>query len=149
MSKIGKIKQQFINLLTTNHEPKQIALGVAIGVFIGISPLYGLQTAIALLIVLLMPKINKVSVILGTQVSLPPAYIFICLINHRIGKFVLRKPYSPLSLPALGDFTWENLIDTFMSLSVGSFIFGMICSILVYFLTLNIVVILRSKRNRK
>jgi len=149
MSKIEKIKQQIKGFITANHEPKQIALGVAIGVFIGISPLYGLQTAIALLIVLLMPKINKVSVILGTQISLPPIYIFICLINHRIGKFVLRKPCSPLSLPALGDFTRGNLIDTFMSLSVGSFIFGMICSTLVYFLTLNIVVILRSKRNRK
>ncbi len=149
MSKIGKIKQQFINLLTTNHEPKQIALGVAIGVFIGISPFYGLQTCIALLVALLILKINKLSIILGTQISLPPIYIFILCINYQIGKFVLCKPYSPLSLSALRDFTYEKFIDIFIALSVGSVIFGIICSILVYFLTLKIVVILRNKRNKE
>ncbi len=149
MSKIRKIKQQFINLLTANHEPRQIALSVAIGIFIGITPFYGLQIWIALLVVLLIPKINKLSIILGTQVSLPPIYVFVCLINHRIGKFVLCKPQPSLSLAIFKKFTWENFIDIFMSLSVGGVIFGMICSVLAYFVTLKIIAILRNKRNKE
>ncbi len=55
------IKQRFLSLLKMNNTPEEIALGVSLGVFIGVTPLYGFHTLMVILFALAVKKANKIA----------------------------------------------------------------------------------------
>ena len=69
--KIKEIVEKIKLLLLEHHEPRDIALGVAIVVYIGCSPFYGFHTLLAVLVAVVMHKPNRLAILAGTQVSLP------------------------------------------------------------------------------
>lgn len=66
-------------LLSCQDSPKKIALSFAVGVFIGMSPLFGLHTVLGLLFALLF-RLNKFVTLVGVYVTNPwtiiPIYTF-------------------------------------------------------------------------
>jgi hypothetical protein len=145
---IKKFKERFKALVAGNNRPEQIALGVAIGVFIGITPTYGFHIWIALLTALSIPKINKVAVLLGTQISTPLTAPFICWINYRIGRLIVQDTYPQLSLSVLKDFNYERFLDIFIPLLAGSLVFGSICFMVSYHITKKIAYRIKAKGDR-
>ena len=65
-----KVVDTLVNLLYEYNSPRQLALAVALGIFIGASPLWGLHTILALLFSYLL-KLNKSAVVLGTFIANP------------------------------------------------------------------------------
>jgi uncharacterized protein (DUF2062 family) len=57
-------------LLHTGDSPERTAVAFAAGVFIGFSPLLGLQTLLAILIAFLF-RLNRLAVLVGAYVNLP------------------------------------------------------------------------------
>jgi len=58
-----KAKKHIEELISVNTTPHSIASGFAIGTLIGILPTPGISMPIALLIVFIFPKINKISLV--------------------------------------------------------------------------------------
>ena len=131
-----KLKEKLLHLLKMNNTPREIALGVAIGVFIAIMPLYGLHTVMVIIAAFLVRKANKIAILIGTNISLPPTVAFITWGGYAIGRLMLGKKYPPFSFLAFKGFTYKSIFDFYYPLLLGSFILGLICAIIFYFLTL-------------
>jgi len=68
------IKNRLSDLFKTHNTPHEIALGVAVGVFIGFTPLYGLHLFIVLLFALIIPDMNKIAMLIGANSLSRPLY---------------------------------------------------------------------------
>jgi len=100
-----------------------------LGVFIGLSPLWGFQTVVVLFLAFIL-RLNKLIAFAFSNISLPPLIPFIIYASLKIGNFILENKELP-------DFEW----DTFKSYKdfigqhlseyiLGSFALAVICSVL-------------------
>lgn len=126
-----------------NREPKSIAIGVAIGVVIAILPLYGFQTIIAVLIASVFRKyrINKIAVILGSQISIPPFAAFIYAIDYGVGNIVTGKSWVWIKL---GKDILSQIGRVYILIALGSLIVAPIAFILSYEITKRIIYSLKK-----
>jgi hypothetical protein len=84
-----KIKKLIHSLFALKDTPKKIALSFAIGVFISITPTFGLHTILALIIAFVF-KLNKISLIIGTLLNNPWTTVFVYAISYKIGAILLN-----------------------------------------------------------
>lgn len=126
--------------------PWEIALGVAIGVFIAILPLYGFHTLLVVIFALLIPHANKIAILVGTNISLPPTLPFITWAGYSIGRLLLGDKYPAMSWQMFKNFSRRSIFDFYYPLFVGSVILGLGCALIFYFVTL---FFLKWKRRNK
>ena len=147
MIKKEGLKEKILKLLKFNNTPQEIALGVGIGAFIAIMPVYGLHTVLVIIAALLIPRVNKIALLIGTNVSLPPTVPFITWIGYSIGRFILGKGYPAFDFSDFKNFNPKNLMDCYYPLFIGSIIEGLICGVILYFLTVAFIKRRRAKRS--
>lgn len=70
--------------------PQRIAAALALGVFISCTPLYGVQTVLALLLAALF-RLNKTATVLGTWLNLPWFAPFVYGAGLKVGARVLAE----------------------------------------------------------
>lgn len=88
-SKIYKaLARLYIRLLKIRGEPKEIALGFALGIFIGMTPTIGFQMAIAIPLASLLTW-NKISAAIGVWISNPLTAPFIYTLTYYLGSNLL------------------------------------------------------------
>ncbi|MBN1869856.1 MAG: DUF2062 domain-containing protein [Candidatus Omnitrophica bacterium] len=139
------LKARFLNLWKSHSSPHEIALGMAIGVFIGITPFYGFHFITAIIMAFIMKRVNKLAIFLGINISLPPTIPFITWAGYRIGRQMLGRAYPPLGWDYFKDFSYGDISHFFYALMVGSLVLGAVLSVLIYFLTFWFV---KSRRAR-
>lgn len=122
-------------LLKLNNTPHEIALGVSIGVFISIMPVYGLHTVLVIVAAFLVRRANVIAMLVGTNISLPPTLPFITWIGYSIGKYILGKEYPSLHLADFRHWDPKKFMHFYHPLFIGSAIEGVGCAIILYFLT--------------
>lgn len=131
-----KIKELLRSLLKLNNTPPEIALGVSIGVIIGVMPVYGFHTLLCVIFALLIPRANKIAILIGTNVSLPPTVPLITWAGYSIGRLILGSQYPALSLGTFKGITFKGMLDFYYPLFIGSFILGLLLATMSYFVTL-------------
>lgn len=119
------------HLKTENSSPGRLAVSVFTGIFLGVVPLYGIQTAICVAVAYLF-KLNKVAVIGSAQISMPIFAPFLVAAGIVIGEFVrfgtVRAPdvsEGKTFLQELWLFGGE-LPDLFISCFIGDTILGLV-----------------------
>lgn len=137
----------FIDMLKEHHAPGEIAGGVAIGAFIGVLPVYGFHTLLFLAAAVLVPRVNKLAILLGTNISLPPTIALITWTAYDIGRFLLPGGnYPPLSWDYIRHFQVSKLHEFYYPLFIGSLALGVICAAVSYVVTFFIVQHVQKKR---
>jgi len=114
------------DLLGSQDTPEKKAKSIALGLFIGLSPLWGLHTLLVLSLAVFF-KLNKAIAFAFSNVSLPPFIPFIVLISIQIGALLLgdEKSYS------IEDFNMDfELLKSLKTYIVGSFVFAVGASII-------------------
>jgi hypothetical protein len=146
-----KFKRIAVRLLRLNNSPQEIALGVAIGVFIGILPVYGLHTVLVVIAAILVRSANKIAIFLGTSISLPPTVPPITWAGYEIGRRILIGKFEPLSWSVFKNITFQRICSYYQPLFLGSVVLGIICAVIFYFLVFFIVkrINLKAKRVRR
>jgi uncharacterized protein (TIGR03546 family) len=139
------LKARFLGLWRSHSSPHEIALGMAIGVFIGITPFYGFHIITAIIAAFTMKRVNKLAIFLGMNISLPPTIPFITWAGYRIGRQMLGSAYPPLGWDYFKHFSYGDFFHFFYALMAGSLVLGAVLSVLIYFLTLWFV---KSRRAR-
>lgn len=76
------------DILKVDEPPHKKALAISLGIFIGISPFWGLQTLLVFFLAQLF-KLNKVVAFLFSNVSIPPFIPFIVYASYRVGGVIL------------------------------------------------------------
>jgi uncharacterized protein (DUF2062 family) len=125
--------------------PEEIAKGIALGIFIGMTPTFGFQMLIAVFFAYLFRK-NRLAAILGVWVTNPVTAPFIYAIEYEIGRILLGMERARLPL----EFSWEAYADLgwniMYPLWVGGILIGIVLGLLSYFITLRIVPIVKKVR---
>ncbi len=135
----------FVRFVRLRGLPEEIAKGVALGIFIGMTPTFGFQMAIALFFAYLL-KENRLAAILGVWITNPVTAPVIYSIEYEMGRILLSMPRA--SLPT--EFTWGAYADLgwdiMYPLWVGGTLAGIILGALSYFVTLRMVPIVKTWR---
>lgn len=146
------LKKAYFRFLKIRGNPREIALGFALGLFVGMTPFIGLHTAIAVPLAALF-KWNKFSAALAVWISNPLTAPFIYGITYYTGAKVLfiRNGYK---LPT--EFNLDALLYTFRSapeiigiLLVGGIVVGLPLAVAGYYFALKTIVEYRQSIQRK
>lgn len=112
-------------LLGTDESNFKKSASLALGIFMGIAPVWGWQMAIALALAILF-KLNKVITLVASNISIPPFIPFILLASYFSGGLVLNR-HEALNMDS--GITMEFVRKNFFQYIVGSLVFGAVMSI--------------------
>lgn len=153
--------------------PHKIAIGIACGVFVTFTPLFGLHFILAWLLALIL-RGNVLAAILATFVGNPFTFPFIAAISYRFGLFLLGMGKEETALAKIGDAfegafqtlwvntkalfgyeksTWEGftefLHDVFWPYLVGGILPGFISAVLFYIVSKQLITKYQNHRKLK
>ena len=80
------------DLLQSNDSAEKKALSIALGVFIGLSPIWGFHTLSVIFLAIFL-KLNKVIAFAFSNVSLPPFIPFILYFSLKLGSWILGENF--------------------------------------------------------
>ncbi len=93
----SRIRERFRSLWNAHTSPRKIALALALGVFIGAGPLWGLHTLLAIGLAFGF-GLNKPAAVFGTLVSNPLFAPFLIFFGLETGSWLLHGRAAYLSL---------------------------------------------------
>lgn len=142
---IRQFKLQFLRFARLSGTPDDIAKGMALGIFIGMTPTFGFQMGIAIAVAWLLRE-NKLAAVLGVWITNPITAPFIYALEYETGRVLLsmerlRLPET-FSFEALRPLGWEVVIP----LCFGSLLYAVVSGALAYAVTLRMIPIVRSWR---
>jgi len=139
-------------LVTIEDTPHSIALGVAIGIFFGFTPLWSLKTLFSIAVAWLF-KSNKIAAAISVQLHdlILPFMPAIYLWEYKIGFWSmtghLPRRFSLRALALRDYIQWETFFTVGRPLLVGSVIIGLPCAALVYMICRGLVTTHRATRD--
>ena len=98
----------YLRILRLKGEPEEVAGGMAIGVFIGLTPTVPLQTILAVLIAFLLGK-SKLAAALGGLVANPFLLPFIYILDYKVGRMITGVEGPSL---VLSDFSVSHVLES-------------------------------------
>jgi len=136
-------KSTIIQLFKEHRSPHSIALGIAIGSLIAVIPIYGFQTlaAIGVSAILAKTKINKGSILLGSQLSIPIFAPFVFALDYAVGNFILNKTWEWVLYNRT---IFSEIGKIYIIMFVGSLIVAPIISIIIYIITKHLIYTLKK-----
>lgn len=146
---IRGIRHGYKKILRLKSSPQDIALGMGLGVFIGLLPIIPLQIVVVLALALLF-RCSKLTALIGTLITNPLTIPFFYLIMLRIGRFFLPDGRGRLNPD---HWTISELLQTgwhfYGSILLGGFVIAVPSAVLAYFLTLAVTRAHQARRARK
>jgi len=147
-------KVVYLKIFRINDTPQRIALGLGLGVFMGVLPGTGPIAALALAILL---RVNRASALLGSILTNTWLSIPVFLLSLRTGAFLTGVSYQGLNRDwplLIKDFHWATLLDLgvykiLTPILAGYALISLSIGIIAYALALIIVVYGRRKRSAK
>ena len=137
-------------LKTLKGDPENLARGLAIGVFAGCFPFFGLQSLLGILLATIF-RGSKVAAVTGTWISNPLTYVPIFVFNFNVGKLLLgvQKSFADYELNYESLHAWKELGYTFtIVLLLGCLVVGSVLSVIGYFVGLHFFKRLKQNSNK-
>jgi len=144
----NRLKALFVRLKELQGDPRYIAIGMAIGVFVGVTPTIPFHTVIALALAFIFRGSTPAAAIgvwFANPVTIPIFYIG----SFKLGMLILNKPIpfdvkfeSITELMSLG-------LDVTIAMIVGGAILGILPAIIAYILTYRIMTRVREKAKKR
>jgi uncharacterized protein (DUF2062 family) len=129
-----RIKSLWNNVKKLQGEPRYIAMGMAIGVFIGITPTIPFHTIIAIALAFIL-KGSKPAAAIGVWIANPVTIPFFYIGSFKVGKLLLNRPIpfdirfeSITELLSLG-------FDVTIAMVIGGALLGIVPGIISYIVT--------------
>jgi uncharacterized protein (DUF2062 family) len=125
------LRQLWNRLLSLEARPESVALGFALGVFLGFTPLFGLKTLLVLLLATLF-RCSKLAAFLGVTVHdvLLPFIPVLLRAEYQLGYWCLSNPHHfapkwhPGHIQLHAALSWSSIFTTTKPLLIGSVILG-------------------------
>jgi hypothetical protein len=130
MKYLAKLKDYVLRFSSKGLSTNEIALGIALGNFIGFIPVMGTHTIVAIGLAYIL-RLNTLIVLLGSQISNPISYPFQLFITAEIGSLLLHGRFLEIKFSKnivyyLDHYVWPIVL--------GSLVLGTIVSGLSYFI---------------
>jgi uncharacterized protein len=128
-------------------DPHSIATGMAIGVFIGVTPTIPLHTVLAVALAFIF-KCSKPAAIIGVWVGNPITIPFFYIGSYQLGAFLfnISTPFNPehISIHQL----MELGLETTVAMNIGGILLGIPFGVAAYFIILKAFKSIREKREK-
>lgn len=132
------VKREIIYSKDTNL---QLTFAIMLGIFMGIVPIWGYQMIVAVFIANFL-KLNKVIVLVASNISIPPIMPFLLYGSYVTGCIVTDTPIN-LSLT---DVSLDGMKLVLFQYLTGSIIFAILCSVLVGTVSWILMLLFRKDR---
>ncbi len=150
----AKIRGIFLSILNMSGEPKDIALAVAIGVFIAFFPILGTHTVLAFALAWLF-RVSPAVTLGATFVNNPWTIVPLYLGSLYCGAFITNANISGVS-DELGAYMHNPRWDIFVKLAksigvpfvVGCLVLGVVAATIAYFATKKSVIAYRGRKEK-
>ena len=150
---LARLRARFDHVVGIHERPERLAAAWALGLALGLSPLMGLHTVLALLLAFAF-RLNKVDVLLGTLVINPwtlPLYFPTAVV---LGRRITGVTVPPLVLPHPEDLlsaaVWRQHAPWLRSLAiawgVGAGAIALVAGVLTFFILRQMIAIHRRRR---
>lgn len=137
------IQEFFRTQITQNKEPNiNITFAVMLGLFMGVAPIWGYQMIVAFALAHLF-KLNKVIVLVASNISIPPMIPVILFASFKAGSFFIG--IDQVNLIFSNQISLEMIKDNLVQYLVGSLTFGTVLAISFGLLTYLLLVVFRKK----
>lgn len=132
-----KLRKLWYKLVTLKSSPRRIAAGFALGMFLGFTPTFGIQTLLAIGLAALL-RVNVVSTVVAAYITNVFTVVPIYWICYKVGRFLLGT--APLDNPEAVFGSYSALLaaggEVIWTEFVGSVVVGLVLGVPVYFLVL-------------
>ena len=149
MALLRALRYHWLIFLRLQEDPRRLAWGMALGVFIGITPTIPFHTVVVLSLAALL-RVSPVAAFIGIQIGNPLTVVPIYIACYKVGQFLLYRG-QPLVFPET--FSFKAWIDVLwqggVALQVGGVILAIPPAIVSYFLTLWFVQRYRRRKAAK
>jgi glycosyltransferase involved in cell wall biosynthesis len=105
--------------LQTGTSNAEFATAISLGIFVGLTPLFFLQTILAIYLARRL-HLNVIAAVLGSQISIPPVAPLWYVISAGTGNFILRGEWIRFDYSALSRETlWAYVVGSMVVATVG------------------------------
>ncbi len=138
---LDSLTKAYRRFLKIRGNPNEIAFGFALGLFVGMSPFLGLQTAMAIFFAAIF-KWNKISAAVGVWISNPVSAPIIYSVTFYIGSYLIGIKGPPNPAEEVGFSILNMLLKTpeiIGAMTIGGIVTGVPVSIIGYYLSFTAV----------
>ncbi|NJC87869.1 MAG: DUF2062 domain-containing protein [Desulfuromonas sp.] len=141
-------KLMLVRFVRLRGLPEEIAKGMALGIFIGMTPTMGFQMPIALIFASVFRE-NRLAAVIGVWITNPATAPFIYGLEYEIGRLLLGMGYvefpNELTVESVMKMGWEVIAPLWL----GGILAGIALAPIAYWLTLRLVPIFKTWRPRR
>lgn len=130
--------------LESTQSNTTLSLSVALGVFIGILPIFGLQTITAISLAWLF-RFNKLITLAGSGISTPPLTPLVIYPGYLIGGWFVDSP----DVAGFSEITMNVVKTHFVQYAIGSCIFAAIAAVVTAISVFVVLSIVRKTRGSR
>lgn len=143
----ARLGQMLVRMRQLEGSPHCIALGMAVGIFVSITPIIPLQTVVAIGLAFVV-RGSKSAAALGTWLSNPLTIPLVYYSNYQLGCLLLGYQ-NTLDSIAFDSFSqlMELGLEVTRAMVVGGVVIGAVLGVMAYFITVRVFVGMR-RRNR-
>lgn len=127
------------NITHSKESNYKIAGSIGLGLFFGIVPLWGYQMVTAVLVAHFL-KLNKLLVLMASNISIPPMIPFILYGSFATGAWLLNLPLEIIPV----DLSLASIIGGLKVYLIGSIIFAMISGFAGFIITYSLLLFFRK-----
>lgn len=146
------LREHSLRLLALRDTPEAIAGGVAIGILMGFTPLFGLKTLLSIAVAWVF-RANLIATVLSvTLFDLAlPLMPFLMRLEYQVGYWLMSDPH--VFPPKMGEvklkldelLSWVTWISLGIPMLIGSAVLGLPFSIAIYFVSRSAIIRHRMK----
>jgi glycosyltransferase involved in cell wall biosynthesis len=129
-------------ILQSEETNSKIAFAIMLGLFMGVAPVWGYQMLIAFGLAHLL-KLNKVLVIVASNISIPPMIPIILFASFKTGGLFIEA--NKLTLHYSSGINFEMIKDNLLQYLIGSLAFGVILAITMGLISYILLSLFRKK----
>ena len=126
------------DILQTNDTNEVKALSLALGVFIGIVPVWGFQTFLSIFLAAIF-RLNKTISFVGSNISIPPFIPFIVLASLKVGSFFVEGngeiliDFDTISFDSIKNHLLQYIVGSTILATFMAVLLGLICYVVLNF----------------
>ena len=140
-----RISQMLVRMRQLEGNPHTIALGMAVGIFISITPIIPLQTVVAIALAFLV-RGSKSAAVLGTWLSNPLTIPVVYYADYKLGCSLLgyRATLDSIAFDSFSQLM-ELGLEVTWAMIYGSLVLGGLLGVIAYFVTFRVFSTFRKR----
>jgi uncharacterized protein (DUF2062 family) len=142
------VKRFYRRFISLKGNPEQVAIGLSIGVFVGITPTIPFHTLLAFILALALKQNCTASVLGATVIGNPFTLPFLYITEYHLGKYLLGSNVNDV---VFNDYHMWDILHLGWSVAypllVGGIALAFILALPAYVIALKIVINMRRKKS--